>query len=116
MGADRAGARGRTAESIGSWVAERLLEDLESHATVDRHLADMLPIFAGLAEGTSRYRAPLVSAHLETNLRLVERFGASTSLEGTSVTIHGIGRIPDASPPLAAEASRRAGTVTRRTS
>lgn len=94
FGADRAGARGRPAESIGRWVAERLIEDLGGDATVDRHLADMLVIFAALAAGTSRYRTPLVTPHLETNLALVSRFGASGSIEGTAVTVRGLGRVP----------------------
>jgi RNA 3'-terminal phosphate cyclase (ATP) len=96
FGADRAGARRRSSEAIGRWVADRLLEDLASGGTVDRHLADMLVIFASLAAGTSRYTAPLVTPHLETNIHLVEQFGASTSLDGTQVSVRGTGRVPRA--------------------
>ncbi len=42
LGADRAGAPRRSAEEIGEAVARMLLADLDSGATVDRHLADQL--------------------------------------------------------------------------
>ena len=98
LGADQAGAYRRSSEAIGRTVAEMLLEDLASPATVDRHAADMLVVFAALASGASRYLAPRVTEHLETNLWLVERFGARTRLTGAEVRIDGIGfqrRHPD---------------------
>jgi RNA 3'-terminal phosphate cyclase (ATP) len=91
LGADRAGAPGRSSEEIGRSVAGALLEDLASGATVDRHAADMLVMFAALARGTSRYRAPRATDHLATNLWLVERFGAHAAHHGGSVEVDGIG-------------------------
>jgi len=91
LGADQAGAYRRSSESIGRAVAEMLIEDLASSATVDRHAADMLVVFAALASGSTCYIAPRVTEHLETNLWLVERFGARTRLTGTEVRIDGIG-------------------------
>ena len=102
FGADRAGARGRSAEAIGAWVAERLVEDLAGDATVDRHLADMLILFAALAEGESAYRVPLLTEHVHTGLWLVERFGATAALDGRLVTIRGIAPDPQSSRPAAA--------------
>ncbi|NIS71438.1 MAG: RNA 3'-phosphate cyclase, partial [Proteobacteria bacterium] len=55
IGADRAGRVGRSSEAIGAFVAKSLLEDLETGATADRHLADQLILFAGLAGGTTTY-------------------------------------------------------------
>ena len=49
LGSDQAGQRGRSSESIGRHVARNLLEDLKTGATVDRHLADQLIIYAALA-------------------------------------------------------------------
>jgi RNA 3'-terminal phosphate cyclase (ATP) len=95
FGADQAGARGRSAEAIGAAVASRLLEDLSGDATVDRHLADMLVLFAALAGGESSYRVPMRSEHLDTNLWLVERFGARATCEGSRVSVRGIGRAPE---------------------
>lgn len=92
IGADRAGALRRSAESIGRFVAHSLLEDLDSGATVDRHLADQLVIFAALAEGTSEFFIPIATDHVHTNMWLVETIlGAGTQIEGQLLRIHGVG-------------------------
>jgi RNA 3'-terminal phosphate cyclase (ATP) len=92
LGADRAGARGRPSEEIAKHVAGSLLEDLQTAATVDRFLADQLILYAALAEGTSEYRVPRVTDHLETNLWLVERFlGVKSTIEAGLLRIHGLG-------------------------
>jgi len=92
LGADMAGARGRTAEFIGERTARMLLEDLDSGATVDRHLGDQLIPFAALAEGRSTFIVPGVTDHVEARLWLVERIlKAKTGVKGNVVTIEGIG-------------------------
>jgi RNA 3'-terminal phosphate cyclase (ATP) len=91
LGADRAGARRRSSEAIGRFVARQLLEDLRAGAAVDRHVADQLVLFAALARGTTRYRAPRLTEHLRTNLWLAQSFGATTRLEGSHVQIDGLG-------------------------
>lgn len=91
FGADRAGALKRSSEAIGEYVAGTLLADLATGATVDRYAADQLVLFAALAEGTSRYLVPRRTEHLESNLWLVERFGARVGVEGRRVTVEGIG-------------------------
>jgi RNA 3'-terminal phosphate cyclase (ATP) len=92
LGADQAGARRRSAEAIGRSVARALLEDLDTGATVDRHLADQLIIFAALAAGESIFRIPQVTDHVPTNLWLVETIlGARTRLEGHQLCIQGVG-------------------------
>ena len=91
LGADMAGKRGRTSEEIGRRVAHALLEDLKSGATVDRYLADQLIIYAALASGTTEYLIPRLTEHVDSNLWLVEKFGARTSLDGNKVSIEGIG-------------------------
>ena len=91
FGADRAGAPRRSSEAIGQRVARDLLADLASGATVDRHLADQLVLFACLARGTTRYRVPADSEHLRTNLWLAERFGARARREGPWVEVDGLG-------------------------
>jgi RNA 3'-terminal phosphate cyclase (ATP) len=94
LGADCAGALRRSSEAIGRRVARALLEDLASGASVDRHLADQLVLFACLARGATRYRVPADSAHLRTNLWLAERFGARTRREGPFVEVDGLGLRP----------------------
>lgn len=91
FGADQAGARGRRSEDIGCFVAQSLLEDLASGATVDRHAADMLILFAALADGETRYIAPQVTAHVETNLYLVRQFGAQVACSRGAMRVTGIG-------------------------
>jgi RNA 3'-terminal phosphate cyclase (ATP) len=91
VGADRAGARGRSSESIGRFVAMALLADLARGATVDRHMADQLVLFAALVEGTSRYLVPSQTDHLASNLWLASQFGAQIALQGQQVSIEGFG-------------------------
>jgi len=92
LGADMAGARGRSAEFIGERTARMLLEDLDSGATVDRHLGDQLIPFAALAEGRSTFIVPGVTDHVEARLWLVERIlKAKTGVKGNVVTVAGIG-------------------------
>jgi RNA 3'-terminal phosphate cyclase (ATP) len=94
LGADCAGAPRRSSEAIGRRVARALLEDLASGATVDRHLADQLVLFASLARGRTRYRVPQDSAHLRTNLWLAERFGARAERADSRIAIEGLGLRP----------------------
>jgi RNA 3'-terminal phosphate cyclase (ATP) len=91
LGADEAGQRGRTSESIGRRVADSLVADLESGATVDRFLADQLVIFAAMAEGVSEFRIPALTDHVDANLWLVEEFGVRTRLEGQGLLVEGLG-------------------------
>jgi RNA 3'-terminal phosphate cyclase (ATP) len=91
LGADRAGAVRRSSEAIGRFVATMLLEDVATGATVDRHVADQLVLFAALARGTSRYLVPRQTEHLESNLWLAEQFGTRVECQGQHVAIKGLG-------------------------
>ena len=93
MGADRAGAPRRTSEEIGRHVARCLMGDLASGATVDRFLADQMIFSAALARGTSRYRIPRLTEHVETNLWLVESIlGAKTKVgKDLMIEVEGVG-------------------------
>jgi len=93
IGSDMAGKLGRSAEFIGREVAKNLIEDLESGATVDRHLADQLIPFCALAEGQSEYLIPRMTEHIETRLWLVEKIlGAKTEVKNNLIRIKGIGK------------------------
>jgi RNA 3'-terminal phosphate cyclase (ATP) len=95
LGADRAGKRGRSSESIAEFVVKALMEDLHTGATTDRHLADQLIVFAALAKGRTEYLLPQLTEHVESNLWLVEKIlGARTELHGNHVRIDGIGLSP----------------------
>ena len=92
LGADMAGAPRRTAERIGKQTARNLIKDLESGATVDRHLADQLIPYAALAEGWSSYLIPFMTEHIESRFWLArDIFGAVTDVEGNRVRIKGTG-------------------------
>lgn len=95
LGADRAGAPGRRSEAIGRFVARSLIEDLETGATVDRYLADQLILYAALAGGTTEYRIPFRTDHVETNLWLVqELLGCSFDIKENVIKITGTGYTP----------------------
>jgi RNA 3'-terminal phosphate cyclase (ATP) len=54
-------------------------------------VADQLVLFAALANGTSRYRVPRQTEHVDSNLWLAEQFGARGECSGGEVTIEGLG-------------------------
>jgi RNA 3'-terminal phosphate cyclase (ATP) len=92
IGADFSGKLGRTSENIGERVANMLLEDLSTGATVDRHTADQLILYAALASGTTQYIIPRMTEHIDTNLWLIKKIlGANFKLKHNQLTIHGIG-------------------------
>jgi len=93
LGADLAGALRRTSEEIGRHVGRNMIEDLGSGATVDRFLADQLIFSAALAGGTSRYRIPRLTEHVETDLWLVESIlGAKTKIgKDLMIEVEGVG-------------------------
>ncbi|MGH7166839.1 MAG: RNA 3'-terminal phosphate cyclase [Nitrospiraceae bacterium] len=98
LGADQAGALRRPAEAIGKHVATQLLEELKSGATLDRFAADQLIPFAALAEGESRFRVPVETDHVTTNVWLAKTFlGAEAKLEDHTLSIAGIGFRPPGS-------------------
>lgn len=92
IGSDMAGAKGRTAESIGEATARMLIEDLDSGGTVDRHLGDQIIPFSALAEGRSTFVVPRITEHVDARLWLVEKIlNAGTEVRGNRITVHGIG-------------------------
>ncbi|MFZ5866132.1 MAG: RNA 3'-terminal phosphate cyclase [Thermodesulfobacteriota bacterium] len=97
LGSDMAGAPRRPSEKIAKSVATHFLEDLDSGATVDRHLADQLIIFGALARGATTYTIPRMTEHVESNLWLVrEILGARAEIFNNVLTIHGVGLGPRA--------------------
>jgi RNA 3'-terminal phosphate cyclase (ATP) len=94
LGADCAGAPRRSSEAIGRRVARAFLEDLRSGASVDRHLADQLVLFAVLAHGETRFRVPRDTEHVRTNLWLAERFGARVRRDGSQIDVEGLALRP----------------------
>jgi RNA 3'-phosphate cyclase len=81
-GGDALGRPGHRAEAVGAEAAAALIEDWRTGATVDRHLADHLAPWIGLAMGA--VRVPVATPHLRTNVDVVRQFmgAASLTLEG----------------------------------
>ena len=76
-------------------MAHALLDNLDSGATIDRHLADQLIIFAALALGASEFRIPQATDHVYTHIWLVETLlGAAARVEGKCLRIQEIGYEP----------------------
>ncbi len=92
LGADQAGKPGRRSEAIAEFVVRALLEDLATGATTDRYMADQLILFSALARGTTEYKIPRMTDHVESNLYLVERIlGAKGHCQGMHLKMEGIG-------------------------
>ncbi len=73
LGGDSIGELGKPSEKVGRDAADSLLKELESKATVDVHLADMLVPYVALAQGNSSYLSRLITDHLDTNICLTEQ-------------------------------------------
>jgi RNA 3'-terminal phosphate cyclase (ATP) len=92
IGSDRAGAPGRRSEAIGKYVARRLLEDLNTGATLDRYASDQIIPLAALAAGESRFLIPRVSEHIESSAWLSREFlGAEIRIAGHELVVKGVG-------------------------
>ncbi len=91
-GADRAGKKGRRSEDLASHAVGSILEDLRSGACTDRYTADQLILFCAVARGTSQYRIPRVTEHVQSNRWLVQTIlGVESRLSGNLLTIEGGG-------------------------
>jgi RNA 3'-terminal phosphate cyclase (ATP) len=73
LGGDAIGELGKPSEAVGREAAENLLRELESKATVDAHLADMLVPYVALAQGESVYLTRVTTDHLDTNMWLAQK-------------------------------------------
>lgn len=72
LGSDSLGEIGKRAEVVGEEAANQLLEDLETKASVDRHMSDMLMLYAGLFKG--EYTGAQLTLHAKTNLEVIKKF------------------------------------------
>jgi RNA 3'-terminal phosphate cyclase (ATP) len=73
IGADAIGELGKPSEAVGREAAEKLCAEISAKPTVDVYLADMLVPYLAFAEGSSVFLTRQVTAHLETNIWLVEK-------------------------------------------
>ncbi|NPA86152.1 MAG: RNA 3'-terminal phosphate cyclase [bacterium] len=73
LGADMLGEKGLPSEELGRQLAEKLLKEIQSGASVDKHLADMLVPFGFLA-GRLVFRTSELTQHLLTNIWVCRQF------------------------------------------
>jgi len=74
LGSDSLGEKGKRAEIVGKEAAEKLVREIRSGATVDRHMADMLIIWMLLAKGTSTIKTSELTMHAKTCIDLAKIF------------------------------------------
>ncbi len=72
LGADALGEKGIPAEDIGRDAANKLIEEIESKAAVDKHLSDNLIPFLGLFGG--KIKVSEITKHALTNIYVTEKF------------------------------------------
>lgn len=72
LGADAIGERGKLAERVGIEAAHKLVEEYESGAVVDRHLADNLIPWLALVGG--KIKISSLTLHAETNIWVCQKF------------------------------------------
>ena len=77
------GERGKKAELVGEEAAKKFLDYYSTSACLDRHLADQIVLYLGVAKGESSFTTAEISGHLLTNLWVIEKFlGIRYSIEG----------------------------------
>jgi RNA 3'-terminal phosphate cyclase (ATP) len=72
LGGDSLGAKGKRAETVGEEAARILLEDLNTGASLDRHMSDMILIYLAFAKGASEFSGAKLTMHAYTMLKLLE--------------------------------------------
>jgi RNA 3'-terminal phosphate cyclase (ATP) len=95
LGADALGEPRKRAEAVGNEAAQALIEEIDSGAPVDMHLADQLVVWAALADGTSEYVASRRTEHLRSAVAVANQIlGAGFRIEGdgpTHIICSGVG-------------------------
>ncbi|RLI05871.1 RNA 3'-phosphate cyclase [Candidatus Bathyarchaeota archaeon] len=97
IAADSLGELGKPAEKVGEEAAVGLIQQLESGAPVDFHLADQLIVWMSLAEGVSKFCTSKLTLHTLTSIEVCKQFlGSKFTVEGemgkpATVICEGIG-------------------------
>ena len=73
IGADSLGEKGKSSEAVGEEAANRLVNQIESKAPVDKFLADQILPFMALA-GNSKIKVSEITEHCRTNIYAIEQF------------------------------------------
>lgn len=68
------GKRGKPAEQVADEPCREFWDFDRTGATVDKHLADQIILYMGLARGESFFMTPEVTGHLATNIDMIQKF------------------------------------------
>jgi RNA 3'-terminal phosphate cyclase (ATP) len=68
------GELAKPSEKVAGEAAHGLLEFHKMSANVDSHLADQLLVYCALAKGTSKFLAPAITDHMQTNAKTITDF------------------------------------------
>ncbi|MBD3229353.1 MAG: RNA 3'-terminal phosphate cyclase [Candidatus Lokiarchaeota archaeon] len=74
IGGDALGARGKRAEIVGREAAQNLIKELDSKTLLDKHAADIIVPYIGLAHGKSKIKVRKLTNHIKTNIEITEKF------------------------------------------
>ena len=86
LGVDQLGERGKPSEKIGEECAQKLINEINTGACVDQHLADNLIPF--LAINGVQMEVSKITPHTETNIWTVEQFlGKIFKIEGNIIRV-----------------------------
>lgn len=86
LGCSALGERGKKAEDVGKECAIDLVREINSDATVDRHMADQLIPFLGLFGGS--FVTSEITNHTRTNIWVTEKFiDKKFKIEGNKISI-----------------------------
>lgn len=86
LGADARGVISKSSETIGQQAAQILMEEIESGAACDAHLADNIIPWLCLLGGV--VRASQISAHTQTNIWVAEQFfGKIFKVEDNTISV-----------------------------
>lgn len=85
------GEIGKRMESVAEEACRKLIDFLESDATVDENIADQLILPLALSPGRSFLKIPKTTEHIKTNAEVVRKFleGVKIQTEGREVLIEG---------------------------
>jgi len=85
LGADSLGKKGIRAEKVGQDAAQDLIDEIDSGAIVDKHMADNLIPFIALFGGS--FKTSKITEHTKSNIYVCERFlGKKITVDGTLIT------------------------------
>ncbi|TKJ17176.1 RNA 3'-phosphate cyclase [Candidatus Woesearchaeota archaeon B3_Woes] len=85
IGSDALGEKGKPSGDVGKEAAQKLIDEINSKAPVDQHLADNLIPFMGLIPG-SEIKTSKITNHTLTNIYVVEQFlGKKFKVEGNTI-------------------------------